>query len=335
MSNSTPVILWLRQDLRLTDNPALAAAAETGRPLLPLFILDEKSPGRWAPGGASRWWLGKSLTALAAAFAKRGAPLVLRRGEAAMVLDRLIAETGADAIFWSRCYEPWAIARDKQIKARLTARGVQIRSFNAALLQEPWTIQTRSDGPFKVFAPFWRALLAKPPTVAPLPAPRKLNPFTGELPSETVEDWRLQPTGPDWSSAWPSAGSLAKPVPPGAWRVSLKRPRPITRRIATGLIAPAPPGSRLISIGARLGRAKSGRRSKSGGRQVLCPTARLRPSCGSWSGANSAIICSTTGPICQSSPGARNSPIFPGDRTGGFFEPGSKGQPVIPLSMPG
>src|SRR6516162_11858782 len=110
MSNSTSVILWLRQDLRLADNPALIAAVETGRPLVPLFILDEKSPGRWAPGDASCWWLGKSLTALSAVFVKRGAPLVLRRGEAGVVLERLIAETRAETVFWNRCYEPWAIA---------------------------------------------------------------------------------------------------------------------------------------------------------------------------------------------------------------------------------
>src|SRR5215470_6987396 len=194
---TAPALLWFRQDLRLADNPALAAAVKSGRPILPVFILDEDSPGRWAPGGASRWWLGRSLTALSAALAKRGARLLLRRGEAGPVLERLIRETGAEAVFWNRCYEPWAIARDKAIESGLAKRDIEARSFNAALLQEPWTIETGSGGPFKVFTPFWRALLAKPPP-APSPAPHKLVGFGGKLGSDALETWRLRPTAPDW-----------------------------------------------------------------------------------------------------------------------------------------
>ena len=82
-----PVIMWFRQDLRLTDHPALTAAAAAG-PVIPVFILDDETPGDWRWGGASRWWLHKSLVALNAKL-----PLVLRRGEAVAVLEKLIAET--------------------------------------------------------------------------------------------------------------------------------------------------------------------------------------------------------------------------------------------------
>lgn len=206
---TAPALLWFRQDLRLADNPALAAAAESGRPILPVFILDEESPGRWAPGGASRWWLGRSLAALSTALSKRGARLLLRRGEAGPVLERLIRDTNAEAVFWNRCYEPWALARDKAIEANLAKRGIEARSFNAALLQEPWEMETGSGGPFKVFTPFSRALLAKPPPAAPLPAPCKLSAFARKLRSDAVETWHLQPTAPDWS------GGMAKTWQPG------------------------------------------------------------------------------------------------------------------------
>ena len=93
-----PVILWFRRDLRLTDNPALARAVETGRPVLPVYIHDEGHAIRRA-GAASDWWLDKSLRALRADLAGRGAPLILRRGDSEAELRRLIEETGADTVF--------------------------------------------------------------------------------------------------------------------------------------------------------------------------------------------------------------------------------------------
>ena len=60
-----PIVVWFRQDLRIHDQAALAAAADTGRPVAPLYVLDDVSPGPWRMGGASRWWLHGSLTSLA------------------------------------------------------------------------------------------------------------------------------------------------------------------------------------------------------------------------------------------------------------------------------
>ena len=82
-----PAVVWLRNDLRLADNPALSAAALAG-PVIPLFILDEAA-GTRPLGGAARWWLDKSLRALSADLADRGTPLVLRRGPAEQVVDGL------------------------------------------------------------------------------------------------------------------------------------------------------------------------------------------------------------------------------------------------------
>lgn len=192
-----PTLLWFRQDLRLADNPALVDAAANGA-VIPVYILDDATPGRWAMGGASRWWLHHSLAALDKDLRALGSRLILRRGRAGEQIDRLVGETGASGIRWNRCYEPFAVARDGKLKAALKARGLTVSSFNAALLFEPHEVLNRSGQPFKVFSPFWRACLAKgdPP---PKRRPARLE-APGRWPvSDRLANWKLLPTAPDWA----------------------------------------------------------------------------------------------------------------------------------------
>ena len=150
-------MLWFRQDLRLSDNPALAAALARGGAVIPVFIWAPEEEGAWPPGAASRWWLHQSLTALAAALEARGSRLIVRRGPSAQTLEALASESGAAAVFWNRRYEPAAIARDAAVKTALRARGLSAESFNGSLLHEPWTILNAAGQPYRVFTPFWRA----------------------------------------------------------------------------------------------------------------------------------------------------------------------------------
>lgn len=136
-------LLWFGRDLRLTDKPALAAAIAGGGPIVPVFVLDDLDAGEWASGGALRWWLHGSLSALDDSLRQRGNALVLRRGPAEMVINQLLDQTGADAVYWNRCYEPWATARGERLKTTLRNRSVEVRSFNSALLREPWTVTTQ------------------------------------------------------------------------------------------------------------------------------------------------------------------------------------------------
>lgn len=186
-------IVWFRQDLRLADNPALAEAAGRGA-VLPVYILDEGGPER--PGGASRWWLHHSLAAL-----RKDLPgLLLLRGDPAALLADLARRTGAEAVFWNRCYEPGAIARDTALKAALSESVLEVRSFNASLLNEPWELKTKSGGPFKVFTPFWKAALAgefSPPK--PAPGALDLAPASGGC---ELADFDLLPHTPDWAKGW-------------------------------------------------------------------------------------------------------------------------------------
>ena len=184
-----PVILWLRQDLRLADNPALDAAVRSGAPVVPVYILDEETPGEWAPGGASRWWLHHSLAGLSAALAPLGARLILRRGCADHVIPALVQETGAGQVVWNRCYEPYAIERDTRIKAALKERDIAAESFKGSLLFEPWTVLKADGEPYKVYTPFWKACRAQARLDRPLPAPDALaapDRWPARVPPSTV-----------------------------------------------------------------------------------------------------------------------------------------------------
>ena len=196
-----PIIVWFRRDLRLTDNPALAEAVRRGAPVLPLYVLDDETPGRFRDGGAARWWLHGSLAALAADLARLGLRLVLRRGAAEIVVPAVAMEAGAGAVLWNRRYEPFAADCERRLRDVLAGAGLEARSFNAALLTEPWEIVTGAGGPYRVFTPFARALAARPLS-PPGEAPCGALSAAATLPSERLEDWALRPSTPDWATGF-------------------------------------------------------------------------------------------------------------------------------------
>lgn len=182
-----PLLLWFRRDLRLADHPMLAAALDSGRPLLPVFILD---PETEAIGAAAKWRLGEGIAAFARALEALGSRLVLRRGPALEVLQALARETGAEGVRWSRLYDPASVARDRQVKAALRAGGLSAESHAGHLLHEPWEVQTGQGGFYKVYTPYWNAVRQRPVADA-LPAPKRL-PAPAQWPeSDRLKDWRM------------------------------------------------------------------------------------------------------------------------------------------------
>ena len=198
-----PIIVWFRKDLRLADNPALSAAVKTGRPVVPVFILDEQQ-GR-PLGGASKWWLHKSLEDL-----RDRIPLIFKRGPAQAMLQEVMAETGAREVYWNRLYEPDLIARDTQIKVSLKGT-----SFPGRYLAEPHVLKNKQGAMLKVFTPYWKALNAHfetHPLADPSPVPKDVNWQTGT--GLSLDALGLYPHEPDWS------GPLAahwRPGEGGAW----------------------------------------------------------------------------------------------------------------------
>lgn len=207
---SEPILLWFRRDLRLADQPAVAAAVESGRPVAPVFVLDEDDDGVRPLGGASRWWLDKSLAALDGELRARGSRLLVRRGASAVALPALARETGAVAAVWARSYEPGARERDARVRPALEAQGVQVTEMHGSFLVEPGSVLNGSGQPYRIFAPWWRAAQKTLGEVRPTPAPGRLAPLSAWPETLPRAEWRLHPNRPDWSTGFPwRAGEAA------------------------------------------------------------------------------------------------------------------------------
>jgi deoxyribodipyrimidine photo-lyase len=198
VATASRVIVWFRQVLRVSDHPALVAAIATGRPVLPLYILDDEAPGPWRFGGARRWWLHHSLDALDRSLRNRGSRLILRRGPSLDILRELVRTCGASTVFASRSYEPWARRLEDRVRAALSEDGVGFETSAGTLLFEPDAVATKSGGPFKVFTPFWRAIAQLAPR-KPQVAPDKITPPRDWPQSDSLERWGLLPVAPDWA----------------------------------------------------------------------------------------------------------------------------------------
>ncbi|WP_257879560.1 cryptochrome/photolyase family protein [Kocuria flava] len=207
-------VVWFRDDLRITDHPALDAAVRRGR-VLALYVLDEDSADVLPLGTAARWWLDGSLRSLRASLADLGIPLVSRRGPAGEVVPEVLRRTGAGGITWNRRYGGPERAVDAAVEQWCAGHGVEAHSFAAALLHEPWEVRTGTGGTYKVFTPFWKALRARP-VRQPLPAPpagRGAPPaLAAAAGDEDPQAWALRADrrrGQDLGASWTTGEAAA------------------------------------------------------------------------------------------------------------------------------
>ncbi len=189
-----PQIVWLRRDLRLADQSALLAACASGAPVLPVYVLDDETPRHRRMGGASRWWLHHSLASLDEGLRAKGSRLILRRGRCDEQLAALAAEAGAATVHALHHYEPWWRNVERSVAASL-----DLQLHHGNYLAPPGSVLTGSGTPFKIYTPFWRALMQQMPPPGPAPAPDGI-PAPQQWPSsDSLEDWKLLPTRPDWA----------------------------------------------------------------------------------------------------------------------------------------
>ena len=207
----------------------MQAAVATGRPVLPVYVLDEASGGAWAPGGAARWWLHHSLAALAASLAARGAALVLRRGRWDEEIPRLAQETGATEVHAGRMHEPWARRAEAAV-----GKAVTLHLHRTSSLFDPEEIRSKSGCPFGVYTPFMRACRACPAATR-TPACTAPHPGAAAPRSDALDDWRLLPTSPDWAAG---LRETWKPGEAGAPRGCTPSPAAASRATMNSAISP-------------------------------------------------------------------------------------------------
>jgi deoxyribodipyrimidine photo-lyase len=207
--SASPCIVWFRDDLRLSDHPALHAAAASGAPVICLYVFDEPDiRNARRLGGAARWWLAQSLRALDDSLRAIGAALVLRKGSAAKIIHDLAQQTSASTVLWNEIAQaPWQTQAD-QVSASLEAIGVAAQRLSGDLLTSPTEIRTKEGRGLRVFTPFWKRVQALGDPPKPLPAPKRLGPAP-DIAGDRLEAWGLEPTGPDW------AGGLRETWTPG------------------------------------------------------------------------------------------------------------------------
>jgi deoxyribodipyrimidine photo-lyase len=191
-----PVIVWFRNDLRLADQAALRAAMETGRPVLPLFILDDGSPGPWALGDASRWWLHHSLTSLQSSLQSYGSRLILRRGDSVEIIADVAERAGAAEVFTGGSADPWARRVDEAASRALT---VKLHRMRTTTIFHPDSVRTKGGGTYSVYTAFANACLALGSPKQPMAALKTIRAAKSPI-SDSLDDWALLPTKPDWAS---------------------------------------------------------------------------------------------------------------------------------------
>lgn len=189
------VIVWFRHDLRVHDNLALTQACNDYESILPIYIFDNKTS---VLGEAQCWWLHHSLQALTLELKKINLTLVLRQGQPFEILDTLTDELNIHTIVWNRHYEPLAVKQDSRIKLAMEKKGLEVKAFNSCYLINPEDIKNKQGGFFKVCAPFWQHCLRvlTRPNVTTI----KTSPKLVKIKSETLSDWNLLPTQPNWAS---------------------------------------------------------------------------------------------------------------------------------------
>lgn len=208
-----PVIVWFRDDLRVSDHAALLAATQTKAPVICLFVFDEESAALKPPharplGGASRWWLAQSLRAHAARIEALGGSLTLRRGRSASVIAEIAKDTGAAHVFWIGSEIRAQAALGKSVAEELERIGVGVHVSPSDLLVKPQSIRNAEGRGMRVFTPFWKRVLAMGDQPKALPAPKAI-PASPKVKSDALKSWALEPTKPDW------AGGMREAWTPG------------------------------------------------------------------------------------------------------------------------
>lgn len=173
-------IWWIRRDLRLADNQALSAACAEGGQVVPLFILDPALLRSEYSSDKRLAFLFDGLRSLDVDLRRIGSYLVMRRGEPAEELMRLMGETGASEIYTEADHSPYARSRDARV-----ANQLPLHLLPGLTLHAPGAVVKADGSPYTVFTPFSKAWKNQSVPASPLAAPGRLSTPPG-IPGEEI-----------------------------------------------------------------------------------------------------------------------------------------------------
>lgn len=191
-------LVWHRTELRTHDHPALAAAARSGEPVVPLVIIDPIIFGRPTTTARRQAWFLENVRALRDSYRALGADLVVREGVPHEVLARFTQEHPVTHAHYIRNHTPYATERDAAAEAALRGRGVEVHAYSGQYTQPPGEVRTGAGGRYNVFGPYLKKWLALPqPELAATPerlpaVPRRIT--RGTIP-RVESDIQLPATG--------------------------------------------------------------------------------------------------------------------------------------------
>ena len=236
-------LVWFRKDLRLKDNPCLAAALKAKKQIIPVFIWNRDEGGQWSPGAASRWWLHHSLKSLKEDIEHLGGKFILQKGKAEEILPLLAEKFNADTLYFGRTYDPAGIATQNLVESSFVKDSLTVESFNTSLLQEPWEIKNGSGRPFQVFTPYWRKSRAGIYKETSNYAPSQLSLFNSGADSLTLEQLSLLPNH-DWHLKLSEHWEVSEDA---AHRLIERTTEEVTRSYATARNIPSKDGTSRLS----------------------------------------------------------------------------------------
>jgi deoxyribodipyrimidine photo-lyase len=151
----TGIVLFTR-DLRVHDQPALAAAARDCEEVVPLFVFDERllAGSCGTPNRVS--FLLDSLRDLDASLRRRGGRLILRRGDPVQHVIALASRTGARCVYMSADVSAYAVRREHRLRERCAELRIDLRVFDAHTVAAPGEIVPAAGDHYRVFTPYWR-----------------------------------------------------------------------------------------------------------------------------------------------------------------------------------
>jgi len=157
-------LVWLRNDLRHYDNAALHAAAQTGLPVVAVFIATPQTWQQHDMAPIKQDLIRRRVVALKQELAALGIPLLAieaeRYTDCAAILHQLVQQ-GAVGLYAQVEYELREQQRDLSVKNALDSLGVPCFWFDSQCVMPPGSVRSKTGDIYKVFTPFKKTWLAK------------------------------------------------------------------------------------------------------------------------------------------------------------------------------